>query len=95
MAVVTGGIFWLRRRKDPAALAHSGMHMPGKITPLSVVTTLRRYQTEHAASLNAANGAELEQEITTLERRYFGPGAVQANGELNDVLSRWSNLLAR
>lgn len=66
------------------------VHLPEKISPLSVVTTLRRFQADYAASLNPDAQARLATEIAGLERRYFGPENASANGDLSEVLERWS-----
>lgn len=91
VVVLVGGLFaWRRMRPDPV-LAHAGLALPDRVTPLSTVMTLRRIATEHAASLDASRRGDLERDIATIEMKYFGPGdQTSASGELSDVLKRWA-----
>lgn len=95
VVVAVGGLLLYRRLRRAPKAAVVAFHMPEKITPLSVITTLRRLQAEHASALGGPGHAELATEIATLERRYFGPESAEANGELKVVLDRWTATVRR
>lgn len=72
------GVLWSRRRRPTVADASDVL--PERITPLSVITTLRRIEAERGARLAAAERAELASQIGALERTYFGPQAALGPG---------------
>ena len=92
------GYIALRRRK-PVAIEQTS-HLPSRITPMSVITALRRIDWEHGAVLTPTQRTSLIAEITTLEQTYFGRSesidALQ-NGEATDqlrgALKRWLNIV--
>ncbi len=89
VGLVSSLVVALRRRKPEERADDLGL--PARVTPLSVITTLRRIREERATQLDAAEQASLGAEIAALEKRYFGPsGEVSANGELKSVLERWA-----
>ena len=92
--LIAAGILIYRRSRTPKPRA-AGIHLPDKITPLSVVTTLRRFESDYAAELKPDRKAELSKEIAAIERRYFGPGAPESNGDLSEALNRWTTLVRR
>ena len=64
---------------------------PARLTPLGVVTSLRRLESERGASLGEGRVRTLREEIAALERRFFGPDASSATEpELRAVVERWS-----
>ncbi|MGH7133410.1 MAG: hypothetical protein ACREJO_15880 [Phycisphaerales bacterium] len=93
LVVIAAGIFAYRRFKANRGSAPltSAFAIPSRVTPLNTVMTLRRLHALHGQTLNEARRAELERDIATLERKYFGPGAEQpASNDLGDVLNRWA-----
>jgi hypothetical protein len=95
VALVLGGV-WFSRRKNPVKVRAAHMHLPDRVTPLSVVTTLRRINAELGGGLDSGSRAALVQDITELERKYFGrESTVESNGDLTSVLSRWSSTITR
>ena len=95
LAGVLGGVLWWKRRATVADVG-AASDVPARVTPLSVITFLRR---AHAgAAPESAVHAELASEITRLERMYFGPGgnaetarAGAESEELVRVLGKWSS----
>ena len=89
------GYIALRRRK-PVAIEQASL-LPTRITPMSVITALRRIDWERGAVLTPSQRTSLIAEITTLEQTYFGRSesidALQ-NGEATDqlrgALDRWA-----
>jgi hypothetical protein len=62
---------------------------PSRITPLGVVTSLRRLERE----LPADRVKGLRDEIVLLELKYFGPSATESTeSELRAVIARWSRV---
>ncbi|MFN9125788.1 MAG: hypothetical protein ACK5WD_08145, partial [bacterium] len=65
---------------------------PARITPLGVVTSLRRLEQERGAALDRAQIESLRREISMLELKYFGPDAKETTEpELREVIDRWSS----
>jgi hypothetical protein len=82
----------IRRRRRVPASAPALLTMPERVTPLSVVTTLRRWQQQSADRFSRADQEKLAVEIQTLERAYFGPGAeTPTPPELGSILSHWTS----
>ncbi|MBL8760953.1 MAG: hypothetical protein JNL50_06580 [Phycisphaerae bacterium] len=89
-AAAAGMLVWWARRPRGAAMAMEASALAGaKLTPLGVVTSLRRLR----ASSDPAHNGELDREIAALELKYFGPDmrgtGVDVN-ELRGVIERWS-----
>ena len=91
------GYIALRRRK-PVAIEQTS-HLPTRITPMSVITALRRFDWESGSSLSPSQRTALIAEITTLEQTYFGRSEsidVLQNGEateqLRGALERWARV---
>ena len=81
----------LRRALRRAAPVASTPWSPARITPLGVVTSLRKLERDRAATLNATQAQTLRDEISLLELKYFGPSADDAReADLNEVVERWS-----
>jgi hypothetical protein len=81
----------LRRALRRAAPVASTPWSPARITPLGVVTSLRKLERDRAATLNATQAQTLRDEIRLLELKYFGPSANDAReADLNEVVERWS-----
>ncbi|MGA1391671.1 MAG: hypothetical protein ACO38W_00805, partial [Phycisphaerales bacterium] len=79
------------RRRRPQAVASERPWSPSRITPLGVVTSLRRLERERGPSLGEGRMQTLREEIAGLERRFFGPDASAASEpELRAVVERWS-----
>jgi hypothetical protein len=85
----------VRRRKSTDTGATQESLLPERLTPMSVVTTLRRLQTRGGATLDSATIEALNADIVRLERQYFGPAATpSANGdELSSTIKRWEPAL--
>ncbi|MFO0826807.1 MAG: hypothetical protein U0572_01550 [Phycisphaerales bacterium] len=90
VAAAIAGMWMIRSRRRAEPVDDALHHMPTRITPLSVIATLRRIESESGPSLDAPRRAALAREIETLESQYFGPqsGADQ-NGTLRAALDRW------
>lgn len=101
-AVIAAAVVLLRRNLTRPELAPSGVALPDRITPLSVVTTLRRIERD-AGSLAPSERRSLAEEIEAIQARYFGPGAEPAGAgtpaghasrststdDLRSTLERW------
>ena len=91
------GYIALRRRK-PVAIEQTS-HLPTRITPMSVITALRRIDWERGAVLTPTQRTSLIAEITTLEQTFFGRSEsidILQNGEATDQLrsaiERWAKV---
>jgi len=96
-ALIVIGYIVLRRRK-PIAIEKVSL-LPTRITPISVITALRRIDWERGAVLTPTQRNSLIAEITTLEQTYFGRSEsidVLQNGEATDqlrsALDRWARV---
>lgn len=98
------GVIWFARRRRPAEIPEDDLALPSRITPLSVVTTLRRVERESGAALEPSVRRRLSDEIRLIEAKFFGPngnGHVNGHGgaydnadsdathELSVALDRW------
>jgi hypothetical protein len=84
----------LRRRASRPVSAAEAPWAPGRLTPLGVVTSLRRVERERGASLGDAEVRGLRDEIRMLELKWFGPNAAEASEpELREVVSRWTQAI--
>ncbi|MFO0962579.1 MAG: hypothetical protein U0625_06685 [Phycisphaerales bacterium] len=80
---------WTKRREAAPAPAWA----PARLTPLGVVTSLRRLERERGAALEPARAQSLREEIVGLESRLFGPQAQEASEpELRAVVERWQTV---
>lgn len=93
-ALIVIGFIALRRRKP--MISEPVSYFPTRITPMSVITTLRRIEWEHGAVLTPIQRTSLIAEIATLEQTYFGRSdsidAMQngeATSQLRGALERW------
>ena len=90
-AAVAGLWLALRRRTPRTAPAAGTPWAPARLTPLGVVTSLRRLERERAASPGDEAVVDLRDEIRSLELKWFGPGAADASDEeLRAVVARWA-----
>ncbi|NDG64236.1 MAG: hypothetical protein EBY29_12355 [Planctomycetes bacterium] len=96
-ALIVIGYIALRRRK-PIAIEKVSL-LPTRITPISVITALRRIDWERGAVLTPTQRTSLIAEITTLEQTYFGRSEsidVLQNSEATDqlcsALDRWARV---
>ena len=81
---------FLRRRTGTGNDAVQISMLPDRMTPMSVVTTLRKLQTRGGTTLDSATLAALNADIVRLERQYFGPGpSAPATDELTSTIKRW------
>jgi hypothetical protein len=94
VAGAIGAIAVVRRRRGGTTTETVAPWTPGRLTPLGVVTSLRRLEAERGASLGDATARTLRDEIVMLEMKYFGPNAADASAasedELRSVVSKWS-----
>lgn len=93
LSALVGGVVvmlvWLARRPRVEVALVSSPLAGVKMTPLSVVTSLRRLR----AARSTATNNELDRDIAGLELKYFGPEAPGAGvdvDELRGVVDRWS-----
>ena len=78
-------IWWHRSRRAPAP-QQAPAWAPSRITPLGVVTGLRRLE----QGLPADKAKALRDEIVLLELKYFGPNAADSSDqELRAVVEKW------
>ncbi|MFM2164175.1 MAG: hypothetical protein RL325_612, partial [Planctomycetota bacterium] len=85
VAGAAAGAWWVRRRR-PAPAAARPTWAPARLTPLSVVTGLRRLE----GDLPSDAARSLREEIVVLELKYFGPNAETATEqELRAIVDRW------
>ena len=76
----------IARRRKPKIVANTSSWEPSRITPLGVVTSLRRLEQQLAPD----KAQSLRAEITLLELKYFGPNAAQtSDSELQGVVEKW------
>ena len=81
---------WFLRRKPADSTAATRGWAPTRLTPLGVVTSLRRLEREQGARLEPARVDSLRKEIAMLELKYFGPDAGESvEDELREVVERW------
>jgi hypothetical protein len=87
----TAAFFVLRRRRvDRPTMAPSAWE-PSRITPLGVVTSLRRLEVERGGTMSDAVARTLRDEIVMLEMKCFGPNAAEVSeSELRSVIDKWS-----
>lgn len=84
--------WWLWKRKPAHQPQGASWLAPARVTPLGVVTSLRRLRTSAGGSLGPDRVIELDREIAALELKYFGPGAADDGGAgLRDVIQRWAH----
>lgn len=82
----------LLRRRQAEPLPAGGFLPPERLTPLSVIMALRRFQAQHAPGLDTARREAMDQEIAALERTYFGPQSRSTyDGDLAAILNRWTS----
>jgi hypothetical protein len=93
IAAAVGAVVLVRRGMGGVQEAESSQ-MPSRITPLSVITTLRRIQ--EADATDSVRQQSLTGEIARLEKLYFGPASsARPEGpaseiELKQVLQQWA-----
>ncbi len=88
--IVAAIIVRRRRAGQRRASASTVSHLPTTVTPLSVITALRRVREERNGALSSTDHDRISDDISSLERDYFGPEST-ANGEakLHEALDRW------
>ena len=85
LTAAAAATWWVRRRRAPIAESTPSW-APSRITPLGVVTGLRRLE----QGLPADKAKALRDEIVLLELKYFGPNAAESSeSELRSVIDRW------
>ncbi len=96
-ASIVALLAWLlRRRSADAPVPASSALTPARMTPLGVVTSLRRYRNLHAATLDQPRREALDREIGELELKYFGPAATGAQeDDLRPIVQRWASSSSR
>jgi hypothetical protein len=94
LAGFVAGVAMAILRRRPAATDDAGRTWaPARLTPLGVVTSLRRLESERGASLGDERSRSLRAEIDRLERTWFGPESgdrVPEERDLRAVVDRWS-----
>ncbi|MCE7972741.1 MAG: hypothetical protein DYG92_00220 [Leptolyngbya sp. PLA1] len=84
--------WWLWKKKPSLESRDAPWLAPARVTPLGVVTSLRRLRASAPATLAPDRLVELDHEITSLELKYFGPGATDDGGAgLREVIQRWAH----
>lgn len=95
VVLVAAGAAFAFLRRSPRLDERTGAIEPPRMTPLGVVTSLRRLHAQRGDSLDRKTRDALLTDIRDLELKYFGPGAaVESNGDLRPVVERWSRELA-
>jgi hypothetical protein len=96
-ASIVALLAWLLRRRSPDEPAPASSALtPARMTPLGVVTSLRRYRNLHAATLDQPRREALDREIGELELKYFGPAATGAQeDDLRPIVQRWASSSSR
>ncbi len=90
-AVLVGVLLVARRLASRVTVEPRAAWAPARVTPLGVVTSLRRLERERGAALTPERAESLRKEIAALERKYFGPGAAEStDAELRTVVERWT-----
>jgi hypothetical protein len=96
LAAVALGLLgvWMRRRARSAPVAAASAWAPSRITPLGVVTALRRLERDRGGALAPDLAKSLRDEIVMLELKHFGPSASGVgtgadDGDLRAVVERW------
>lgn len=101
LGLVGVGVLWSRRRRT-APIDEAGI-APDRLTPLSVITALRRVAVERGRHLSDPDRSRLLSDIAELERTYFAPQAnatetasrhvegkpEESAKELGPILERW------
>ncbi|MFM7051327.1 MAG: hypothetical protein ACKOYN_04230 [Planctomycetota bacterium] len=78
------------RRRSAMPAAQAAPWAPSRMTPLGVVTSLRRLEGSATSGLSPEKAKSLRDEITMLELKYFGPEAAESSeAELRSVVERW------
>ena len=95
VAGIAGAWMVARRRRAEKPSVSAAAWEPSRLTPLGVVTSLRRLERERATALSDATARTLRDEIVTLEMKYFGPNATEAAAEASEnelrlVIEKWS-----
>jgi hypothetical protein len=86
----TALVGWFLRRKPADTADAARSWAPARLTPLGVVTSLRRLEREQGTRLEPARAESLRKEIAMLELKYFGPDAGESiDDELREVVERW------
>jgi hypothetical protein len=87
LAIVIGALLaWSRKRRRIETRIPAPAWIPSRITPLGVVTSLRRLEQQ----VPAEKAGSLREEIVMLELKYFGPNASQSTeSELRAVIEKW------
>jgi hypothetical protein len=90
LAVAAGAVWWLRRHKPETSQEKPIYVLPEPATPFTVMSLLRRMQTDATLRWTEANRAELAQSIQRLEAYFF---ARERNGDpepdLAGIGRRW------
>lgn len=82
----TVAVVWWSRRRRSAPIEVTSAWTPTRLTPLGVVTGLRRLERD----LPAERAQALRDEIVVLELKYFGPTAANSSEqELRAVVEKW------
>jgi hypothetical protein len=71
LAAAGGAVWWLRRHKPQTSLEKPVYVLPEPATPFTVMSLLRRMQSDASLSWSDANRAELTQNIQRLEAHFF------------------------
>lgn len=92
VVLVIGLIAYARQRRRVPATSEPMLARPERITPLSVVTTLRRWHTAVPSQFSPSDLDALATDINELEQTNFGPNARESNPEiLKKALDGWAS----
>ncbi len=90
VALLAGAFVVYKRRTKCPTLDSAGIPLPDRVTPLSAVMMLKRIAVEQG-DLDELSRANLLRDIEMIHQKYFGRGSAEShNGELIEVLKRWS-----
>jgi hypothetical protein len=87
-----GLVWWLRQGKAVAPAETAATYsLPAQITPFTVLSLLRRMQSDEKLGLNPEQRRELGDAISGLQQYFFGRPAGDRNGkpDLEQVARRW------
>lgn len=82
-------VTWFRKRAANTPTLAAASLAPARMTPLSVLTALRRL--ESRAGLPTDRARELASDIAAIEQQAFAPGATPpAESDLQAIIAKWS-----
>ena len=72
-AIAMALIVWLLNRKKPRAEIATGRTLPENITPFTLLSFMKRIESENAVKLSSQDYESFREDIVALEKVYFSP----------------------